>query len=69
MMHHAAAPNITAFCPRATKLQVVAFAQHRMLQGSALSAYDCTDGMTYNSHFFIRIAILEMICTGLPRLV
>lgn len=41
----------------------------RGLRSGTSPAYDCADGMTYNSHFFIRIAILEMMCTGLPRLV
>jgi hypothetical protein len=25
-----------------------------------------TEGMTYSSHFFIRMATLEMMCVGLP---
>ena len=36
-----------------------------------IAPYDgfSTEGMTYNSHFFIRIATFEMTCVALPLLV
>jgi hypothetical protein len=59
-------PNVL---PMTTKLPIVALVQHGGCGSGASAAYDCIDGTTYNSHFFIRIAILEMMCTALPRLV
>ena len=43
----------------------------RVLRHSHIAPYDgfSTEGMTYNSHFFIRIATFEMTCVALPLFV
>jgi hypothetical protein len=68
-MDQASPPKHQNILLATTMLPIVALVQHGGCSSGTSPAYDCADGMTYNSHFFIRIAILEMMCTGLPRLV
>ena len=55
-------------CPPSRHLE---FGPNSALRHSQIAPYDgfSTEGMTYSSHFFIRIATFEMTCVALPLFV